>query len=83
MKSRELESTSALDNKTEKKVIEGITNLESKPTILMIAHRLSTVKTCDSIVQLENGKIVAIGSFDDLLENSPSFKELASEMKNN
>ena len=77
------EATSALDNKTEKKVIEGITNLESKPTILMIAHRLSTVKTCDSIVQLENGKIVAIGSFDDLLENSPSFKELASEMKNN
>ena len=49
----------------------------------MIAHRLSTVKTCDSIVQLEDGKIVAIGSFDDLLENSPSFKELASEMKNN
>ena len=77
------EATSALDNKTEKKVIEGITNLKSKPTILMIAHRLSTVKTCDSIVQLENGKIVAIGSFDDLLENSPSFKELASEMKNN
>ena len=77
------EATSALDNKTEKKVIEGITNLESKPTVLMIAHRLSTVKTCDSIVQLEDGKIVAIGSFDDLLENSPSFKELASEMKNN
>tara|TARA_Y100001936_G_scaffold253459_1_gene318232 strand:- start:3021 stop:4838 length:1818 start_codon:yes stop_codon:yes gene_type:complete len=77
------EATSALDNSTEKKVIEAITNLKSKPTILMIAHRLSTVKSCDSIVQLENGKIVAKGSYEDLLKNSSSFKELASEMEKN
>ena len=41
------EATSALDNETEKEVIKGISNLESKPTILMIAHRLSTIKYCD------------------------------------
>ena len=77
------EATSALDNETEKEVIKGISNLESKPTILMIAHRLSTVKYCDSIVLLENGKVVAEGSYEDLLKNSPSFRNLASEKQNN
>ena len=77
------EATSALDNETEKEVIKGISNLESKPTILMIAHRLSTVKYCDSIVLLENGKVVAEGSYEDLLKISPSFRNLASEIENN
>jgi len=77
------EATSALDNETEKEVIKGISNLESKPTILMIAHRLSTVRYCDSIVLLENGKVVAEGSYEDLLKNSPSFRNLASEKQNN
>ena len=77
------EATSALDNETEKEVIKGISNLESKPTILMIAHRLSTVKYCDSIVLLENGKVVAEGSYEDLLKISPYFRNLASEIENN
>jgi len=77
------EATSALDNETEKEVIKGISNLESKPTILMIAHRLSTIKYCDSIVLLEKGKVVAEGSYEDLLKKSQSFRNLASEIQNN
>ena len=49
----------------------------------MIAHRLSTVRYCDSIVLLENGKVVAEGSYEDLLKNSLSFRNLASEKQNN
>jgi len=52
------EATSALDNETEKQVMKAINNLNEKLTILMIAHRLSTLEDCDVIYKLENGKIV-------------------------
>lgn len=56
------EATSALDNKTESLLIESINNLNRKITIVMIAHRVSTIKNCDKVVHLENGKINKVTS---------------------
>lgn len=58
------EATSALDNVTEEAVMSSIENLNRDLTILMIAHRITTLKNCDMIVQLERGKIVAQGSYE-------------------
>ena len=60
------EATSALDSKTEKKVIDDINNLEESLTIMMIAHRISTLEKCDQVVELENGMIKRICSFNEL-----------------
>jgi ATP-binding cassette subfamily B protein len=70
------EATSALDNVTEQSVIDAIEGLERDMTILMIAHRLTTVKRCDSIVELEKGRVVAQGKYDELLECSQSFRQM-------
>ncbi|PIS20539.1 MAG: ABC transporter ATP-binding protein [Zetaproteobacteria bacterium CG12_big_fil_rev_8_21_14_0_65_55_1124] len=70
------EATSALDNATEQAVIESIDLLSSELTILIIAHRLSTVRHCDKIVELSSGKVVAEGRYDSLLEQSSSFRKL-------
>lgn len=73
------EATSALDNKTEKGVISAIDYLKGKITLIIIAHRLSTVKKCDKIVVLSKGEIKAVGTYDELNEISSDFKEIASE----
>ena len=65
------EATSALDNQTEQAVMDAINNLLSKNiTIILIAHRLSTVKKCDKIFLLENGKIKNEGTFEQLIKNN-------------
>lgn len=71
------EATSALDNATEQSVMDAIEGLNRNLTILIIAHRLTTVRSCDTIVELEHGRIVAQGTYDHLLECSPSFKQKA------
>ena len=71
------EATSALDNVTERAVIKAVNELKGERTILMIAHRLSTVKNCDRIVVLEHGKIEAVGTFDGLFDKSESFRRMA------
>ena len=71
------EATSALDNATEQSVMEAIHGLSRDLTILLIAHRLSSVRRCDVIVELEHGKVVAQGSYEYLLEHSPSFRRMA------
>jgi ATP-binding cassette, subfamily B, bacterial PglK len=71
------EATSALDNATEKSVMEAIEALDRDLTILLIAHRLTTVRGCDTIVQLENGRVVAQGSYDELVAKSQSFRRMA------
>ena len=63
------EATSALDNKTEKIVMEAINNLRKDLTIIIIAHRLNTVKNCDIIYQLEHGKLINKGTYSELFEN--------------
>ncbi len=63
------EATSALDNETEKAVMEAVNNLDKDITIILIAHRLNTLKNCDIIFKLENGHLVNQGSFDKLIND--------------
>jgi len=71
------EATSALDNTTEKSVMEAIEGVGNDITLLIIAHRLTTVKNCDTIIELENGRIVAQGTYEQLLVSSASFRKMA------
>jgi ATP-binding cassette, subfamily B, bacterial PglK len=71
------EATSALDNLTERAVMDAVHNLGHAKTIIMIAHRLSTVRACDTIIMMEGGKIVACGSYDELLGTSQKFRAMA------
>ncbi len=71
------EATSALDNTTEQSVMAAIETLDRELTILLIAHRLSTVKRCDMLVELDSGRIVATGTYEELLERSPTFRAMA------
>jgi ATP-binding cassette subfamily B protein len=72
------EATSALDNATEQSVMEAIEGLDRSLTIIMIAHRLSTVRHCDVVFELERGRVVAQGTFNELIERSASFRQLAA-----
>lgn len=64
------EATSALDNRTEQDVMDAVERLGRDLTILIIAHRLSTVSRCDMIVKLEKGKMAAQGTYEHVLEQS-------------
>lgn len=70
------EATSALDNETQSKIQEAINNLKGEYTILIIAHRLSTVIDCDRIFVVDNGKIINSGSHKELLKNCDYYKNL-------
>jgi ATP-binding cassette subfamily B protein len=69
------EATSALDNNTEKSVMDAIEGLNRSLTILLIAHRLTTLRNCDIVVELKDGRIVAQGMYKELLKCSPSFRQ--------
>jgi ABC-type multidrug transport system fused ATPase/permease subunit len=64
------EATSALDNHTEELVMNSINKLKNRITIIVVAHRLSTVKNCDIVFLLEKGSIKAQGSFDEIYQNN-------------
>ena len=68
------EATSALDNITQSKVLESILNY--RRTVIMVAHRLSTVKGFDRIILLEDGRITEEGTYEELMENNGHFAEL-------
>lgn len=70
------EATSSLDNETQNEIKEAIENLKGKYTILIIAHRLSTVIDSDKIFVVDDGKIVDSGSHDELLKKSKIYKNL-------
>jgi len=61
------EATSALDNQTEKVVMDAINNLSKDITVILIAHRLNTVKNCDIIFKLENGQLINQGTFEEII----------------
>ena len=71
------EATSALDGTTEGAVMEAINQASSERTMILIAHRISTVKECDMIYMLEEGKIVDQGTYEELLAKSPTFRQMA------
>ncbi|MEO0986784.1 MAG: ABC transporter ATP-binding protein [Cyanobacteria bacterium J06639_14] len=75
------EATSALDNTTEKEVMAAINGLSNQLTIILIAHRLSTVENCDLIFELSRGQLVSQGSYQKLLTGSKSFKLMANRNK--
>jgi len=79
------EATSALDSESEKTIQQNIDALQGNFTILIIAHRLSTVKNADVIVLMNKGKIMDKGNFNDLLEGSDKFKTMVSiqDLSNN
>jgi len=70
------EATSALDNESEKAVQEAIEAISHKLTIVVVAHRLSTVRNADTIHVLEDGQIVESGSYESLLAKGGRFKNL-------
>lgn len=71
------EATSALDGITEAAVMEGIRSALEEVTIIMIAHRLDTVKDCDYIFMMEQGQIVSSGTYDDLVQQNDVFRKMA------
>ncbi|MCG5531120.1 ABC transporter ATP-binding protein/permease [Halorhodospira halochloris] len=77
------EATSALDNVTEKAVMEAIDALHHQKTIILIAHRLSTVRNCDQVVLLQKGQITAAGGFAELQRQSDQFRAMAAESAQN
>lgn len=70
------EATSALDNQTQMKIQTAIHNLKGEYTILMIAHRLSTVIDCDKIFVVDDGRVQAVGNHKYLLQNSKIYQQL-------
>lgn len=73
------EATSALDNITERAVMEAVRGLGGHKTIIMIAHRLSTVADCDTIFLFEHGQVSAQGRYDTLLAESETFRRMVNE----
>ncbi len=71
------EATSALDNLTERAVMDAVDNLGHEITIIIIAHRLSTVQSCDCIFILDKGCVVGQGAYDALVESNDYFRKLA------
>lgn len=71
------EATSALDNLTEQAVMEAVRNIGNRKTIILIAHRLTTVRDCDQILVLEKGRLVGQGRYDELVETNLRFRAMA------
>jgi len=74
------EATSALDNLTERAVMEAVHTLRKNITIIMIAHRLSTVKNCDNILLLEKGEVKEQGKFEKLIQINDQFRDTAKNL---
>lgn len=72
------EATSALDNVTEREVMDSIEALPGNKTAIIIAHRLSTIKKCDRLIVMERGRVVGVGTWDELLASNATFRTLAA-----
>ena len=74
------EATSSLDKLTEQAVMEAVNNLGNEITIIIIAHRLSTVRQCDQIFLLSQGQLEASGTYRELIANNRQFAEMAKQV---
>ncbi len=71
------EATSALDNITEKEITNAIESLKGERTVIMIAHRLTTVESCDRLYLMSNGKIMDEGTYGELVDGNSDFRKMA------
>jgi ABC-type multidrug transport system fused ATPase/permease subunit len=71
------EVTSSLDAESESAVNEAISELRGKVTLVVVAHRLTTIKSMDRILLMENGRLAAVGSYDELMLSNQTFKSFA------
>ena len=71
------EATSSLDGIAESIIEEAIADLAGKITVVIIAHRLTTVRRCETIHLMENGRIVASGSYEQLMRDNATFRAMA------
>ncbi len=71
------EATSALDNITEKEITKAIESLKGDRTVIMIAHRLTTVENCDRLYLLKNGVVKDAGTYKELIDNNNEFRKMA------
>lgn len=69
------EATSALDNESEKAIVATINNLRQNHLVLIIAHRLSTIENADTIIVIDKGEVVGMGSDEELLQNCQLYKQ--------
>lgn len=74
------EATSALDGVTEDAVLKAIENIAKLKTMVVIAHRLTTVRNCDMIYLLDNGRIAAGGTYEELIKSNPQFRAMAGKL---
>ncbi|HKT85573.1 MAG TPA: ABC transporter ATP-binding protein [Novosphingobium sp.] len=72
------EATSALDNTTERALIEAVDGMRGHRTVVMIAHRLTTVRDCDMLYYLKDGRVEACGTYDELRRDNHEFREMAA-----
>jgi ATP-binding cassette subfamily C protein len=72
------EATASLDNRTEKDLLDAVLDARAGRTVVLVAHRLAAVRRCDEVVFLRGGRAEARGSFQELLERSAAFREMAT-----
>ena len=72
------EATSSLDNVTTKEISNALDSLSDNTTVIIVAHRISTIKECDRIVVMEKGSIKSVDTYDNLIKNLPLFQKLTS-----
>ena len=65
-----------MDTKTEEAIIANLRKIRKGKTTIMIAHRISTVRKLDKIILLDKGKLVGIGTHDDLMKSNPLYQEM-------
>jgi ATP-binding cassette subfamily C protein len=75
------EATSSLDGVTEREIVDAIEHLRADRTMIVIAHRLSTVRSCDRLVFMAEGKIVDVGPWEELAARNPEFRRLVEMSK--
>lgn len=70
------EATSALDNETQARIHQAVENMRGHHTLIMVAHRLSTVIGCDRLFLIENGRVAATGTHEQLMKASEAYRRL-------
>jgi ABC-type multidrug transport system fused ATPase/permease subunit len=71
------EATSSLDNQTESDISQAIDEMSGEKTVMIIAHRLSTVKKCEMIFFIKEGRLMDYGKLNELLERNEDFRQMA------